>query len=298
MNLDIDALRSFSAIAEQRNFTRAAERVSRTQSAVSMQIKKLETLLGFALFVRTKRSVALTPRGEQLLAYAQPILHLNDEGVRAVCQAPLEGRLRLGITEYFAPQWMPGILNAFRASHPTLDVQVTAGVTGYLRGLHGAGELDMVIGRRELGSTEGALIRREKLVWAASPTLQLRPREPVSLALLPLGCGIRNLVVETLEAKGRAWRLAYCGPSVLGLQAAVAAGLAVSCLTRSALLKGFRTLGSREGLPPLPDSELALFNSRARGRGTRVQTLGPLAQVVLDHFSSPAILADGVFGSS
>jgi DNA-binding transcriptional LysR family regulator len=284
MNLDIDALRSFAAVAEQRNFTRAAERVSRSQSAVSVQIKNLELRLGFALFERRKRAVALTPRGEQLLAYAHQMLRLNDDSVRALTQAPLQGRLRLGLTEYFAPQLIPGIVLAFKASHPTLDLQVTTGVTGHLRGLQKAGELDLVIGRRDSGSSEGELIRREKLCWVAAAALQPQPRDTLPLALLPPGCGVRSLALAALKHKGRAWRLAYCGASVLGLQTAVAAGLAVSCLTHSAVLKGFRTLGAREGLPALPDSELALFS----GRRGNTRPMQQLAQVVLAHFSAPA----------
>jgi DNA-binding transcriptional LysR family regulator len=283
MNLDIDALRSFVAVAEHRNFTRAADVVSRTQSTVSVQIKNLEERLGFALFERTKRSVALTERGDKLLSYAQHILRLNDEGVRAVTEAPLQGRLRLGITEYFAPHHMPAILQAFRDAHPTLDVEITTGVTGYLRGLVKDGELDMVIGRRELGSSEGELIRRERLSWVAAESYRLRPRDTVSLALLPLGCGIRSLATGTLEKLGRPWRAAYCGPSVLGLQSAVTAGLAASCLTHSAMLDGFRKLGAREGLPALPDSELALFS----GRRSQSKLMQQLAAVVHDYFASP-----------
>ncbi len=283
MNLDIDALRTFVAVAEQRNFTRAGVVVSRTQSTVSVQVRNLEQRLGFALFERTKRSVALTERGDKLLSYAQHILRLNDESVRAVTEAPLQGRLRLGITEYFAPHHMPAILQAFRDAHPTLDVEITTGVTGYLRGLMKSGELDLVIGRRELGSSEGELIRRERLSWVAAQTYRLRPREPVSLALLPLGCGIRSLATSTLDKLGRPWRAVYCGPSVLGLQSAVTAGLAVSCLTHSAVLDGFRKLGARDGLPALPDSELALFAGR-RSQGKPMQQF---ASVVREYFASP-----------
>jgi DNA-binding transcriptional LysR family regulator len=284
MNLDIDALRTFVAVAEHRNFTRAAGVVSRTQSTVSVQIRNLEQRLGFSLFERTKRSVALTERGHKLLGYARHILRLNDEGVRAVTEAPLQGRLRLGITEYFAPHHMPAILHAFHADYPTLDIEVTTGVTGTLRGLVKDGELDMVIGRRELGSSDGELIRRERLSWVAAESYRLRPRDTVSLALLPLGCGIRSLATGTLDKLGRPWRAAYCGPSVLGLQSAVTAGLAVSCLTHSAMQDGFRKLGAREGLPVLPDSELALFTGR-RGQSKLMQ---PLVAVVRDYFASPA----------
>jgi DNA-binding transcriptional LysR family regulator len=283
MNLEIDALRTFVAVAEHRNFTRAAGVVSRTQSTVSVQIKNLEQRLGFALFERTKRSVALTERGDKLLSYAQSILRLNDEGVRAVTEAPLQGRLRIGITEYFAPHHMPAILNAFLGAYPTLDIEVTTGVTGHLCGLMKNGGLDMVIGRRELGSSEGELIRRERVSWVAAESYKLRPRDTVSLALLPLGCGIRSLATGALDKQRRPWRAAYCGPSVLGLQSAVSAGMAASCLTHSAMLDGFRKLGAREGLPTLPDSELALFSGR-RGQNKLMQQL---AAVVHEYFASP-----------
>ncbi len=284
MNLDIDTLRSFAAVAEHRSFTRAAELVSRTQSTVSVQIKNLEARLGFALFERNKRSVTLTERGATLLSYAQHILRLNDAGVRAVTDAPLHGSLRLGMTEYFAPHHMMAILQAFRAAYPTLAVEVTAGVTGHLRNLMKAGELDMVIGRREPGGAEGDLVRREPLAWVAAASYTVQRGEPVSLALLPKGCGVRALATSTLDKVGRPWRTAYCGPSVLGLQSAVSAGLAASCLTQSAVLGSFRKLGAREGLPQLPESELALFVAR-RGQTKAVQTM---AAVVRSYFASSA----------
>ena len=284
MNLDIDALRSFVAVAEHRSFTRAADDVARTQSTVSVQIRNLEERLGFALFERTRRSVELTGRGEKLLGYARHILQLNDEGIRAATEAAPIGRLRLGITEYFAPHHLPAIVEAFRSAYPTLDVEVTTGVTGFLRGLLKDGELDLVIGRRDQGSDEGELICRERLSWVAAEGYRLRPGEPVSLALLPPGCGIRALATGTLDKLGRAWKPAYCGPSVLGLQTAVSAGLAVSCLTRSAVLDGFRTLGAKEGLPALPASELALFT----GKRGRTALMRRLAEIVQEHFAASA----------
>jgi DNA-binding transcriptional LysR family regulator len=286
MNLDIDALRTFVAVAEHRNFTRAASVVSRTQSTVSVQVKNLEDRLGFALFERNKRAVALTPRGEQLLAHAQHILRVHDEGVREVTQAPLEGRLRLGITEYFAPQHLPSMLQAFRAAYPTLEVEVTTGVTGQLRALMQQGDLDIVIGRRNVGEGEGEVIRRESLHWVASPQLRQSKAAPLSLALLPVGCSIRSLALAALDKQHRSWRAVYCGPSVLGLQSAVAAGMAVSCLTTSAILPEFKTLGPRDGLPALPDSELVLFAKRRPNALMRA-----LAGVVRGYFAGLEVSA-------
>ncbi len=284
MNLDMDALRAFVAIADQRSFTRAASTVARTQSTVSVMIKNLEGRLGFALFERTKRSVALTPRGEKLLAYARDILRLNDEGVRQALEAPVEGRLRLGITEYFAPEHLPRLVAALQQAHRGLQVEVTTGVTGALRGLQAAGELDIVIGRRAAatkGAREGEPIRREPLSWVCAPGHRVSAREPVALALLPVGCGIRAQALAALDRAHRPWRAAYCGPSVLGVQAAVDAGLAAACLTRSALRPGWRTLGAREGLPHLADSEIVLHAPRHSA------ALRRLAEVVREHFAQP-----------
>jgi DNA-binding transcriptional LysR family regulator len=286
MNLDIDALRAFVAVADQRSFTRAASSVSRTQSTVSVQIKNLEARLGFALFERTKRSVAMTPRGERLLAYARGILRLNDEGVRDVTAAQVQGRVRLGITEYFAPEHLPTLLTHFCASYPTVDIEVTTGVTGMLRAMQKAGELDVVIGRRDPGGTEGEPIRREPVRWVSAGGYRLGPKAPVGLALLPVGCGIRAMAIAALERQHRQWRPVYCGPSVLGVQSAVAAGLAVACLTRSAVREDFRVLGAREGLPKLPDSEIVLFAPR-RAKGSELRQL---VDVIRDHFAQPPSL--------
>jgi DNA-binding transcriptional LysR family regulator len=287
MNLDIDALRSFAAVADECSFTRAAQAVSRTQSAVSVQIKNLEGRLGFLLFERPRRTVALTPRGEQLLAYARDILRSNDDGVRALTAPQAQGRLRLGITEYLAPQQLPGLLQVFVQQHPGVVLEVTTGVTGTLLKLQRAGELDVVVGRADAGDAAalpGAqALRRERLRWVAAPGLQLARSTPVPLALLPSGCGIRTLALAALDAQGRAWRPVYCGPSVLGLQAAVAAGMAVACLTQSAVQPGFKQLGVREGLPTLPDSELVLFKPRARASSE----MRLLQERVATYFAQP-----------
>jgi DNA-binding transcriptional LysR family regulator len=286
MNLDIDALRAFVAVADERSFTRAAQAVSRTQSTVSVQIKNLEGRLGFALFERTQRSVALTVRGHTLLNYARSILQLNDDSVRALTAPQTEGRLRLGITEYFAPQHLPQLLAHFREHHPLLALEVTTGVTGTLRSLQKTGELDLVLGRRDLagsGSTRDRAtpLRRERLRWVAARGLKLSSKQPLPLALLPVGCGVRAQAIAALRKHQRAWQSVYCGPSVLGLQTAVASGMAVAALTHSACLDSFRVLGAREGLPALGDSEIVLYGPPAKAS----PAMQHLAEVVRVFFS-------------
>jgi DNA-binding transcriptional LysR family regulator len=296
MNLDIDALRAFVAVADERSFTRAALSVSRTQSSVSVQIKNLESRLGFVLFERTQRSVALTQRGHTLLAYARNILQLNDDSVRALTAPQTHGRLRLGITEYFAPQHLPQLLARFQQHHPLLALEVSTGVTGTLRAMQKAGELDLVIGRSETGRRDATrkdralLLRRERLRWVAARGFKLARHQPVPLALLPVGCGVRAQALAALHKQQRAWHAAYCGPSVLGLQTAVAAGLAVACLTHSACLEGFRALGAREGLPALADSDIVLYGPSGKAAAAQRQ-LAELADLVIEHFSQPVATA-------
>src|SRR5580765_7963587 len=144
-NLDIDLLRSFAAVADTGSFTAAGEVVARTQSAVSIQIKRLEESVGRRVFERTSRSLALTPAGEVLLDYARRILALNDESVRRITEPPVAGELRLGITEYFVPNELPAILARFAAIHPEVRLEVRMGSSRDLREALSQGKLDVAI---------------------------------------------------------------------------------------------------------------------------------------------------------
>jgi DNA-binding transcriptional LysR family regulator len=291
VNLDIDALRTFVAIAETKSFTRAAAMVARTQSTVSMQIKKLEDRLGFALFERSRRVLTISPRGVELLGYATNILKLNDEGVRAVTAPRVAGRVRLGITEYFVPEHLALLLAEFRRAYADVDIEFSTGLTGGLLARQKAGELDIVIGRRDVGNKQGELIRKERVHWVASTDYKLKQTMPLQLVLLPVGCGIRTLATAALDKQGRMWHAAYCGPSVLGLQAAVSAGVGIGCLTQSAIKSEFKILGSREKLPTLPMSEIALFMPRGKKQVSARRELDDLAGAIKAHFASGAAKA-------
>src|ERR1700750_1000312 len=132
-NLDLDLLRSFTAVVDSGSFTAAAEMVARTQSAVSMQSKRLEETLGHAVFERNSRSIALTTRGEMLLDYARRMLALNDESLRRIASPALQGRLRLGVTEYFVPNELPRILARFASTHPRVQLDVRMGLSRELK---------------------------------------------------------------------------------------------------------------------------------------------------------------------
>jgi DNA-binding transcriptional LysR family regulator len=284
INLDIDSLRTFVTLADNKSFTLTAERVARTQSTVSAQIKKLEDRLGFVVFERNRRSFAVSARGETLLRYAREVLRVHDEGVQHVLHGEIAGTIRLGITDYFAPRELPELLMQFRALYPDARVEVTSGVTGDLLAKKKARDLDIVIGRRDVASAienDGAdssrtkrlqptVLRREKLFWVATRDRAMVKRfastanvsrGDLPLAVLPVGCGVRAQAIKVLDSAQQGWYIAYCGQSVLSLQSAIAAGVGVGALNESAITTDFTLLGKREGFPPLQDSEIVLYPS-------------------------------------
>ena len=285
INLDIDGLRTFVTLADTRSFTLTAQLVARTQSTVSAQIKKLEDRLGFVVFERSRRSFAVTPRGEALLDYAREMLRVHDEGVQHVLHGAVGGAIRLGVTDYFVPHALPELLMRFRALYPEARVEVTTGVTGDLLARKKAGDFDIVIGRRDADTKDAGsaksrpvVLRREKLFWVANRAARVARnglngrRQDLPLALLPPGCGVRAQAIQSLDRANRPWYVAYCGQSILSLQAAVSAGVGIGVLTESAVTYELAVLGKREGMPALADSEIVIYPSAAPTKQVAVLT--------------------------
>ena len=247
-NLDIDLLRSFAAVADTGGFTAAGEVVARTQSAISIQIKRLEEIVGKRVFERTSRSLTLTPAGVTLLDYARRILELNDESVRRMMEPPISGEIRLGITEYFVPAELPQILGRFAAAYPGVHLEVRMGLSRDLRQQLAAGELDAVIVR---------LVPRDRLkpIWSESQSwvvregVELARGAPLPLALLPAPCILREHAIESMKRLKRPYKIIFTGSSMASVQAAVAAGLGVSILPRSSVLPGMQVLASGRTYP-------------------------------------------------
>ena len=274
-NLDIDLLRSFAAVADTRSFTAAAELVARTQSAVSVQIKRLEEIVGRRVFERTSRSIALTPEGETLLGYARRILELNDESVRRIIEPPVAGEIRLGITEYFVPNELPQILARFAAAYPGVRLEVRMGLSRALREELDDEKFDAVIVRLGPGEREHA-IWSEPLVWAARDEFE-QPRGAVlPLALLPAPCVLREHALESLRRLKRPWKIAFTGSSMVSVQAAVCAGLGVSVMPRSSLVPGMKALPNGRNYPDPGRLELGVL----RGAGARADIVTALERIV------------------
>ena len=262
-NLDIDQLASFIAIAESGSFTLAADRVNRTQSAVSLQMKRLEETIGKPLFVREGRQSRLTDDGQRLLDYARRMLSLNAETVAAFADDLVPASVRIGIPDDYAVRLLPRILARFARSHPNLEISVACVSSSEVaKGVRG-GDIDLGIVTHSdaVGSfgSEARIIRREQLFWVGSVHHTVHLRDPIPLATGPMDCSWRSAALQALASCGRRARIAYTSGSASATNGAVLAGLAIGILPESALNSDLRVLGSREGLPPLPPSDIALI---------------------------------------
>ncbi len=276
-NLDTDLLRTFVAIADCGSFTRAAELVHRTQSAVSMQVKRLEELLGKAVFHRDGRSIGLTADGEALLGYARRILKLQEEAVATLTQPDVVGTVRVGTPDDYVMRFLPGILTRFAQAYPRVQVAVHCEPSYSLVRRLDYGELDLALVTCDPSSEEGEILRREPTVWASSERHFAHEDEPLPLALFQEGCFLRAAALKALDEAGRNYRIAYSSPSIMGVHAAVSAGLAVTALARSILPSGVRALNPDEGFPALPPTVIAL----RRAPGLRSKAIDSLA----NHFA-------------
>jgi len=213
--LDPDLLQAFLAVADHRSFTRAAMTLNRTQSAVSMQVKRLEEQLHAELFHRTKANVALSAAGERLLDYARRILSLNEEAVGRVREHRVEGRVRLGVMDDYGTLFLPPLLASFIANYPLIDIEMETGLTSTMADRLGK-TYNIVIAMHPEGHSEGELLRREQAVWAASAEHRVEESDPLPVALYPQGCLFRSCYAGAGKGKPPvAARLRQCGDGVV-----------------------------------------------------------------------------------
>ena len=263
--LDPDLLRAFAFIAEEGSFTRAAERVGRTQSAVSMQVQRLEALLGQRVLLRSKGgAVHLTTHGRYLLERSRDLLALNDEIWSTFRTPQVQGTVRLGTPDDYAFQYLPQILRRFADTHPAAQVDVlclpSTDVVEKLK----AGELDLTLCSeghepRRWPATE---LWRGPLRWITSKRHAPHRLDPVPLALAGTDCSWRRAALRSLERAGRAYRIAYTSATLAGTHPPVMAGLAVTVSPVTWLPDGLRALAAGESLPDLPDIGVLLLKAK------------------------------------
>ncbi len=279
MNLPIDLLRTFVAVAELGSFTRAGELLGRSQPAISLQIKRLEALLNMPLFLRDSRSLRQTDGGQELFEYARRILALNDEAVACLIHPKIRGNLHLGIPNEFAASFLPDILRRFAQSHPEVEVQVTCDLSVNLLRRLQQKHFDMVLAlhsAHEVHSPDAVWM--EDVVWVGAPGFSLQANSPLPLIVAPEGCVYRARIIQALNDGARSWRIAYTSPNFSGIYAGVLAGLGVTAVARSTVPEGLRVLGVAERLPTLPGVDMGLHYNR--------EALSLASQRLIEHIRS------------
>jgi DNA-binding transcriptional LysR family regulator len=285
--LDTDQLRSFLAIVDFGSFTRAAERVNKTQSAVSMHVRRLEEQLGCALFAKQGRGARLTREGEDLIPFARRIVEAEASALAALSRKGLRGAVRLGIPDDYAEAYLAGILTRFSHLHPLVEISATCENSQELASLTQAGALDIALVTYYDGLDDFETIREEPLAWCASPKLKLREGEPIPIAQGSLACVWRRATEEALGPNKHCVRPVFISKNFTAIGAVARAGLAATVLPIGMIGEGLRILPADCGLPPLPDTSMGLIF----GPGAQSEETKALAQAIRDSIPALARLA-------
>ncbi|MEF2553628.1 LysR family transcriptional regulator [Aurantimonas sp. A2-1-M11] len=274
--LDLDHLRTFVAIVDAGSFTRAADDVFKTQSAVSMQMRRLEERLGVSLFERNGRTIRITSEGARLLTYARRMLALSQETLSAFDDEAMQGHVRIGLPDDYAERFLPEILARFSRSNPLVELQIACEPSSNLAEHIDKGRLDVaLVSDCYPGASLPEIVRREPLHFVTSAAHDTHNEEVLPLALGRPDCVWRREGCEALGRIGRRYKVLFTSWSAQIVTSAVLSGLAVSVLPECALRPGMRVLGEYEGFPTLLDTEIGVVKSRNAD--------GPVITALVEH---------------
>ncbi len=276
--LDIDQLRTFIAIIDNGSFTRAAGEVNKTQSAVSMQMRRLEERLNRVLFEKDGRVNRLTGDGEKLLAYARRMVRLNNETLAAFDEEALAGSVRLGTPDDYADRYMPDIIARFAKSNPNVELSIDSEPSRDLVDKLSRNEIDIALVTHSPKVWQSQVVRTEPLLWVTSLAHSVHTETPLPLAVGLRSCDWRQLGCSALDSVGRSYSILFNSSSSTVVASAVLAGLAVSLLPESALRPGMRILTASDGFPELPSAEIGII------RKPGVQSA--LMDAITDHIAA------------
>ena len=261
-NLDLTALRSFVTVADTGGVTRAAGFLNLTQSAVSMQIKRLEDSLGLTLLDRTARAVSLTGEGEQLLGYARRMLELNDEVIVRLTDEVFEGEIKLGVPHDIVYPAIPQVLQCFAQQHPRVKVTLLSSFTKALREQFARGEVDVILTTEDGVGDGGETLKSLPLVWVGAPGGQAWRQRPLRLAF-EKRCIFRQGVYEALDGAGIPWEMAVDSEQTSTVEATVAADLAIHVALQGAGSPRLEPIPHGGALPALRGKDINLYASDA-----------------------------------
>ncbi|SPJ23836.1 HTH-type transcriptional regulator CynR [Palleronia abyssalis] len=289
-NLDMTALRSFVTVAEVGGVTRAAGHLHLTQSAVSMQLKRLEESLGLQLLDRSARTVSLTPTGEQLLSYARRMLILNDEAVARLTDDIYEGEITLGVPHDILYPAIPPVLAAFAQRYPRLRIQLLSLPTRTLKEMFARGECDAILTTEETMDDGAETLQTLPLIWAGAPNGTAYRERPLRFAFCR-NCIFSPIARARLDAAGIDWVSVVDSASDRATEVAVMADLAVYVILDQTLPHGIHPVPSGAGLPALPDQKINLYRSKSL-QAEVAATLTTLLRDSYARLNRPAIAAE------
>ena len=260
-NLDLTALRSFVAVAETGGVTRAANMLNLTQSAVSMQIKRLEEALDTDLLDRSNRGVSLTGEGDQLLGYARKMLALNDEVWARLTAQEYEGEIRLGVPHDIIYPTIPEVLRRFAAAFPRMRVRLISAPTRALKKMFARGECEVIVTTEGTSHAGGEALVTLPLVWIGATGGQVWKERPLRVAFCS-ACIFRSQVLDTLDSVGMPWELVIEAEMDSAMEAAVSADLAIHASIQGDFPRGTEPIAHGGALPDLPEQNINLYVSR------------------------------------
>lgn len=271
-DLQIDWLKCFVAVVDAGSLSGAAHEVNRSQSAVSMQMKKLEAALGRQLLNRGPRHLQLTADGQTLLGYARRLLALHAETQAAFHGEALTGRIRLGVAEDYAAKYLTPLLKRFAPRYAGVDIELTCEQSTTLIPRVRSGDLDLALVSRD-SPQSGTFLFKEPMVWVGSPQFELWRREPVPIAVYESESLARRYAVDSLTRQGRQFKVVYNSSSLAGQVAAVEGGLAIAAITQCSVPASLQVLGSEQGVGNIAPMEVSILRSRASRGANAVNSL-------------------------
>ena len=277
--LDLVLLRSFIVVAEKRSMTVAAQHLHISQGAVSQQIRRLEEVLGAALFIRDRRTLRLAPLGERLLTKAQQMLALNQQILAEVKGSTLQGRVRLGVPYDLAGDWIAPILKAFIEANAQVELTLKCASSVELRAEVDKGTLDLAIIEEAAAGASGECLVIDRLVWVGASGGTAYLNEPLAVSLVAETCAFREPVIAALEGQDRHWKMVFDNGNLETTRAMVGSDLAVSAWLKSAVPLGLEVLPAQAQLPELPPFVISLV----RAKGTASGAVGELVRGIREY---------------
>ncbi|NKB61301.1 MAG: LysR family transcriptional regulator [Gammaproteobacteria bacterium] len=279
-NIPTDLLRTYVTVIKEGGFSLAGKKLGRSQPAISLQISRLEDLVGSPIMMRNGRSFELTEQGEILLDYAQRILRLNDEALLRLSKPDVTGKVRLGIPHEFAISYLPGFLTGFAEAYPGVELEVISELSSNLLLRQSKQELDLVIAiHKEFDPDPNAKGWHEELVWVTDSKHNKTRFDRIPLVVAPHGCVYRYRMLQALDRDMVPWRIVYTGTSYGGICAAVTAGLGVTVLAKNTVPRDLEIHECTSRLPQLEDANVELHYDPANAEPAVLQLVDYINKV-------------------